>query len=117
MFTARSVTTSWAYALAAFRLRDDRICDLDDPRALMERDLRPSRIVTRDREITQRWARDIHSEGRWIGVSWWSFYDPAWASMGLWEHDSLAVTEHPEPLTADHPAVRAATEILNKPWR
>lgn len=117
MFKARDITTPWSYALCRFQLADDRILDLDDPRALLERALRPSRVVMREREITQGWARGIHAEQRWVGISWWSYYDPAWVSTGLWDLSSITLPDHPERLSPDHDAVRGATEILNKPWR
>lgn len=117
MFKARDITTPRFYALCRFRLDDDRILDLDDPRALLERALRPSRVVTREREITQGWARDIHAEQEWVGVSWWSYYDPTWTSVGLWEHDALTLAGPPEPLSPDHAVVREAADVLHKPWR
>jgi len=68
-------------ALAVLWLPDDlRILDLDDPRALLERALRPTQIVERNLAVTQSWAhaiwdeRDPHDAAalRWQAVQWWS---------------------------------------------
>lgn len=70
--------------LVTFDLGADRtLLDLDDPAALAERGLRPSRVVTRDRQMTQAWAAAIHAEGSWAGISWWSYYDPEWRPAGF----------------------------------
>lgn len=103
-------------ALATFQLADAPVLDLDDPAALLERSLRPSRVVTRDRAVTQAWARRIHAERRWAGVSWWSYYDPRWTSVGIWRTTSLAVARI-DRLNRRHTAVIAAREVLCRPWR
>jgi len=112
-FTARLVT---------FDLSDDRgVLDLDDAGELVARSLRPSRIVTRDRATTQAWAARLHGEGRWAGVSWWSFYDPDWASCALWCPPGAAVIEglavaDVATLSGDHPAVVEASRSLLRHW-
>ena len=71
--------------LTTFELPDDRpVLDLNDASTLVRRKLRPSQVVTRDRERTQRWAIDAYDEGRWAGISWWSRYDADWTTCGLW---------------------------------
>lgn len=70
--------------LVTFGHPGDTILDLDDPAELVSRGLRPSRVVTRDRDTTQAWALSIHNEAGWSGVSWWSYYSPEWTSLGLW---------------------------------
>lgn len=102
------------YALVRFRLRGDDLLDLDAPENLLARDLRPSRVVATDREITQAWARTIFHEGAWSGVSWWSRWDARWTSFGIWRLQSLTVTGAPEPLDLDHPALREAADILGR---
>ncbi|MGH7920788.1 MAG: RES family NAD+ phosphorylase [Candidatus Dormibacteraceae bacterium] len=108
--------------LVAFELDEARrVLDLDDAGTLLERSLRPSRVITRDRRTTQAWASDIHDEGRWAGVSWWSYYNPDWASCGLWcppgegSIRGLLVVSV-EPLAARHPAVIEASQVLLRPW-
>jgi len=104
-------------ALATYELRDreggaPRFYDLDDAANLLARGLRPSQVVTRDRRTTQRWALQIFDEGSHDGAGWWSYYQPAWRTVGLWKIEDLRVLGTPEPLTLAHPAVRlAAREI------
>lgn len=103
-------------ALVTYRLSgDDRVLDLDDPAVLASHDIRPSRVVTRDRVVTQAWAYAIYRERRWAGVRWWSYYDSKWASVGLWDMKGLHVLEV-EPLGRDHPAVEEAGEVLARAW-
>ena len=109
--------------LVTFDLDEDRpLLDLDDAAALAERGLRPSRVVTRDRRVTQGWAAAIHSEGRWAGISWWSYYDPEWTAGGLWcapGEGAVAGLDVAivEPLGARHPAVVEAARSLLRTWR
>jgi hypothetical protein len=80
-------------ALATFDAAGVRVIDLDDPQALLDRSLRPSRVVTRERATTQKWALGIFNEGRWDGIRWWSFHNPEWGSFGLWEVGGLRVVD------------------------
>lgn len=101
-------------ALAEYELAERaKIFDLDDARALQGLGLRPSEVVTRARDVTQRWARTIFERGRWSGVRWWSYYDPRWYSYGLWDTDVLTV-RRVEALHLDHPAVREAAVVLHR---
>lgn len=102
-------------ALATYRF-DGEPLDLDDPAVLVERSLRPSRVVTRHRATTQRWALDVWQERRWPGVRWWSFWWPGWGSIGLWALDDLTEVDV-TPLTPDHPALVGAQTTLTRPWR
>lgn len=99
-------------ALGTYELPDRAgVLDLDDPDALKRLGLRPSDVVTRDRLVTQRWALAAYRDHRWIGVRWWSYYDPRWYSYGLWDRRYLTVTGV-EPLTLEHPAVLEAATVL-----
>lgn len=69
------------------------LCNLDDPEQLRDLGLRPSEVVSRDYGSTREWARRIYQRNAWIGVRWWSYYDPRWASIGLWRFDRLALEE------------------------
>lgn len=80
-------------ALATFESSDVVVIDLDDPQALLDRALRPSRVVTRHRGTTQNWALKIFREGMWDGVRWWSFHNPEWGSFGLWHLNSLELVD------------------------
>lgn len=89
--------------------------DLDDPNLLAERGLRPSRVVWPDRVVTQGIARDLFAERRWIGVRWWSRLHAPWTLLGLWALARARIVGEPDRLTLEHPAVRAAAELLDAP--
>jgi hypothetical protein len=93
---------------------DPSILDLDDPEVLLDWSLRPSSVVSRDRASTQQWARSMHDSGDYAGLSWWSFYEPRWASFGLWDISGLAVSGEPEPLTMDHDAIQDAAALIRR---
>lgn len=114
-FTVRGLGEGARFALVRFRLEDAVVLDLDDPRVLTDRDLRPSQIVTTERKVTQRWARTIFEDGSWAGVSWWSRYDARWTSYGVWEPTHLAIVGQPVPIDLGHEAVLEAAEILSRP--
>ncbi|MGH9064651.1 MAG: RES domain-containing protein [Acidimicrobiales bacterium] len=99
--------------LVSYELGDDAgVCDLDDADRLAELGLRPSRVVTRDRTVTQAWARELFDADEFAGVRWWSYYNPDWGSVGLWSTAALSVTDV-VVLTVDHPAfVAAAAEVI-----
>lgn len=90
------------------------ILDLDDPYVLTEWGLRSSSVVTRDRSVTQTWARHIYDASLYAGVAWWSYRDPRWASYGLWDISSLTVAGEPELLTLDHRALLEASRVINR---
>lgn len=99
-------------ALATFDLpAAAAVCNLDDAERLVALGLRPSRVVTRDRATTQAWALELFESGAYAGARWWSYYDPDWGSVGLWDTSALAVTDV-AVLTVDHPAFSAAAEAL-----
>jgi hypothetical protein len=92
----------------------DGLVDLDDPRTLADRALRPSTVATRDREVTQPLAFALHQEGV-DGFEWWSTIEASWINVTLFADrvaGRLSVVGEPEPLTLDHPAVREAAEAV-----
>ena len=105
-------------ALARYQLPEDaEICNLDDPHRLLSLELRPSDVVSRDYAHTRAWARRIFEEGKWTGIRWWSYYDPQWASFGIWYTVSLELLEVVR-LTLTHPAlVEAARTIARRVTR
>lgn len=104
-------------SLATYEIADERpVFDLDDPSALTSLALRPSQVVTRDRQVTQRWALTVYAQGRWSGVRWWSYYDPQWYSYAVWDIAALAVRSGTiRALAIDDPAVIEASVILRRP--
>lgn len=87
--------------------------DLDDPRALQKRKLRPSLVATRERASTQDIALDIFAEGV-SGFAWWSILEASWINVTLFAERAtgLLLTEDPQPLELNQPVVRAAAEAL-----
>ena len=102
--------------LIAIDVPDDlTVLDLDDGRALVRRRLRPSQVVTKDRGVTQAWARKVWDEGEWAGVRWWSYHDPRWSTLGLWTMTGVSVAAL-EQLSATHDAVVEASEVMLRTW-
>ncbi len=108
--------------LATFELPGQHpILDLDDAPTLVRRGVGPSRVVTRDRGTTQAWAAAAFDEGRWAGISWWSFYEPDWTTCGIWcSPGSGRVTDlhlvDLQPIEGDSEAVVVACDALGRPW-
>lgn len=90
------------------------VVDLDDVGELTTLGIRPSRVVTRNRSHTQAWALAIHSSDRAHGVRWWSYYEPDWGSLGLWDVSELEVLES-AVLSVRHPAVVQAASVMSRP--
>ena len=80
-------------ALGVYQLDEEAhpILDLDDPKALVDRAIRPSEVVMRNRPHSQRIARDAWSEGRWSGIGWWSMHRPQWALRVLFGAEQVDV--------------------------
>jgi hypothetical protein len=74
-------------ALADLELDDDaELVDLDDPVVLRRERLRPSRVATRDRRVTQPQVLALYDRHRQVaGVRWWSTYEGAWINVTLFD--------------------------------
>lgn len=106
------------FAIAAYTaVTPLRLCDMDDARTLVERGLRPSKVVTKDRSVTQAWATKIHGNGAYAGISWWSYYEPSWQSVGVWSHADLRLSSDPELLSTRDPRVRSAALAIKRRLR
>jgi hypothetical protein len=101
--------------LATYRFDEEAnpLLDLDDARALVTRNLRPTDIVRRNRPRTQSIAAAIHNERTWSGISWWSYQRPQWTVVGLWQPDALKVESVAD--LPGHPAILDAALTLAKP--
>jgi hypothetical protein len=102
-------------ALARIELDDDaRLVDLDDPAVLVRRKLRPSRVATRRREVTQAQARDIHADSKKAaGLSWWSTYEATWVNVTLFDRGRSHVSlEAIRGLSTGDAAVIDAADFL-----
>ena len=74
-------------ALAELELPErSELVDLDDPAVLRREKLRPSRVATRAREVTQPQARVLHeSHPGAAGLRWWSTFESLWANVTLFD--------------------------------
>ena len=74
-------------ALADLELADSaELVDLDDPGVLRHERLRPSRVATRDRGITQAQAVELHDRHRHAaGLRWWSTYEALWINVTVFD--------------------------------
>jgi hypothetical protein len=100
-------------ALAAIEL-DDRatLIDLDLPEMLRRRRLRPSRVATRRRDLTQPQALALYEDGA-DGIRWWSTFESLWANVTLFDRaaDALAIRDV-RVVEPTEPTVREATDLL-----
>lgn len=102
-------------ALAAIELSDDReLLDLDEPRVLVREGLRPSRVATAERSVTQPQALELY--GRHpdaAGLRWWSTFEALWANVTLFDRARTALRlRDVRRLTPEDPAVIAAADYL-----
>jgi hypothetical protein len=103
-----------ALALAPVDAPDDSLLvDLDEPRTLRAERLRPSVVATRRRTVTQEYAARLfarHEEA--AGLRWWSTLESSWINVTLFDRARRLRAGRAEPLTAQHPAVAEASELL-----
>jgi RES domain len=102
-------------ALAALDLDDDAILvDLDDPAVLEREGLRPSRVATDDRALTQAYASDLHARHvDAAGLRWWSTFESLWANVTLFGRaEPLLGVADVRRLDLGDDVVRDAAEFL-----
>jgi hypothetical protein len=102
-------------ALAELELADSAtLVDLDDPAVLRRERLRPSRVATREREVTQPQALALHERHPdAAGLRWWSTFESLWANATLFDRaaSKLRLTSvRALDLAADE--IAAAAEFL-----
>jgi RES domain len=80
-------------ALAALELPDGaELVDLDEPAVLRRERLRPSRVATRQRDVTRPQARALHERHRQAaGLRWWSTFESLWANVTLFDRAASAL--------------------------
>jgi hypothetical protein len=102
-------------ALAQLALADGiHLVDLDDPRVLSDRQLRPSMVATARRSLTQAHAARLYDEQPGpAGLRWWSTIEASLLNVTLFDRSlpSLRVVDV-APLTLDHPVLREAAGLL-----
>lgn len=91
------------------------LLDLDDANNLLAQGIRPSRVVTRHYTHTRAWALGVYQSVGGDGVRWWSYHDPDWGSLGLWDFSGLRIVGT-VPLHRRHPSVIQAGAVLNRVW-
>ncbi|MDP9482949.1 MAG: RES family NAD+ phosphorylase [Chloroflexota bacterium] len=89
------------------------LVDLDDPRVLVARRLRPSAVASGIRRLTQRIAGDAFDSGA-FGLSWWSTLEASWTNVTLFDERLASRPRVVEAiaLTLDDPVVVEAAERL-----
>jgi hypothetical protein len=102
-------------AISELELSDDvEVVDLDDPAVLVAEGLRPSRVATRQRPVTQRLAAELFERHRdAAALLWWSTLEASWLNATVFGRaaPSLSV-KRTQRLTPDHPLVREAAAFL-----
>jgi hypothetical protein len=102
-------------ALAALQLADEvELVDLDEPRTLEQEGLRPSRVATRERSLTQAVAAELYRRHeRAGGFRWWSTFESLWANVTLYDRArSLLRLEDIQPLALEDDVVGEAARFL-----
>jgi hypothetical protein len=104
-------------ALATFALAEDAgLVDLDDPRVLQRRRLRPSEVATRERAVTQRHAAEAFALAEEpAGLRWWSTLESSWINVTLFAQATRSLpleVAQVRALELDDLHVRAAADFL-----
>ena len=90
------------------------VVDLDDPAVLRRERLRPSRVATRAREVTQPQARELyerHPDA--AGLRWWSTLEAQWLNVTLFDRAAAALRlVAVRTLTLEDEEVTTAAEVL-----
>ena len=88
------------------------LVDLDEPAVLSRLALRPSRVATRHRDVTQPQALAIHASGA-DGIRWWSTFEASWCNLTMFDRGLRRVRlGDVAVLAATHPALADALEAL-----
>lgn len=90
------------------------LIDLDDPAVLRREHLRPSRVATRDRSVTQPQALALYRAHREVvGLKWWSSWEALWANVTLFDRAArLLRLAGVRELTVEDPVVLEAAEFF-----
>ena len=93
------------------------LLDLDDPNVLVGEGMRPSRVATNDRAVTQVGASEAfsrHPEA--AGLRWWSTIEALWPNVTLFDRAAeLLAVEDVHPLELGDGIVIEAAEYLGIP--
>jgi hypothetical protein len=85
-----------------------------DLSVLVGEELRPSRIATHDRAVTQAQATELFQRhGEVVGLSWWSTFESLWANITLFDRAETALElADVKPLDVGDDVVREAADFL-----
>lgn len=79
-------------ATLSLEIGEEALLDLDDGAVLAAERIRPSQVVTRDRGVTQAWARELHERRPQApGLRWWSTLEGAWINVTLFDRAAPAL--------------------------
>ena len=80
-------------ALAELELPGNaELVDLDEPSVLRRERLRPSRVATRERAVTQPQALALHEKhADAAGLRWWSTFEAQWLNVTLFDRSAPAL--------------------------
>ena len=102
-------------ALAEIEVEDNaRLVDLDNPAVLDRERLRPSRVATRDRSVTQPAALALYNRyPEMAGLRWWSIWEALWTNVTLFDRAvaMMRVVDARE-LTLELPELREAADLF-----
>lgn len=102
-------------SLGIFDLHDQIVLiNLCDKNQLAHMDIDPIHIATKDRPVSQRMARQLHSNGA-AGFLWWSSLEARWTNASLFEsrvRDFITVQEPITPLSIEHPDLIDAARMI-----
>lgn len=101
-------------ALAQIELADEAtLLDLDDPIVLRRERLRPSRVATRVRSVTQPQALALFRRRETTGLRWWSSWEAQWANVTLFDRAAgLLRLASVRALTLADPVVLEAADLF-----
>lgn len=102
------------YVVATYELAASaEVFNLDDVSSLASLGVQQvSRIVSRDRAYTQQLARRVYDMGRFCGISWWSYWEPTYTALGIWDLTLLKSEGVVEPLTASSEVVKRTARAI-----
>ncbi len=93
---------------------DQGLVDLDDPEVLTRTRLRPSRVATKARAVTQAYAArifDAHPAA--VGLRWWLTLEASLTNFTLYDRAAAALRlVDVDLLTLEHSATREAADLL-----
>jgi hypothetical protein len=101
--------------LGELELADDAaLVALDAPVVLRREGLRPSRVATRSRDVTQAHARRLYEHpAAPAGLRWWSMYEALWTNVTLFDRAAARLgVRSVRALAIDDPGVAEAAHFL-----